>query len=50
MMAIGNCRFYAQSEHEFIGRVYARLVAPFDSRADGAAELNLLARVRAGRR
>lgn len=29
-MATGNCRFYAQSEHEFIDRVrVVRLLAPY---------------------
>lgn len=46
MMAAGNYRFYAQSEHEFIGCVRAvRLVPRVDS-PGGKRAPNLLARAR----
>lgn len=44
MIAAGNCRFYAQSEHEFIGRVRAVRLVALSIRAVEAAP-NLLARV-----
>lgn len=45
MIATGNCRFYTQSEHEFIGRVWAVRLVALSIRAVEAAEPNLLARV-----
>lgn len=43
MIAGGNCRFYTQSEHEFIGRIQAVRLVALSIRAVEAAELNLLA-------